>query len=413
MNAIMIVADGMADRPHPKLKGLTPLEVAETPNMDRVAIEGVCGIHDPISPGVPPGSDVANLALLGYEALEVYSGRGAFEALGAGIELNPGDVAFRCNFATVNENLVVLDRRAGRISTKEAEKLAEALKNLKLESYPEVEVEFVNTVEHRAVLVLRGEKLSNKISDTDPGKTGLKVMECKPLENSFEAKRTAEIVNVIMRKFYNILKEHPVNLERKKAGFPIANIVLLRGAGIRPEIETLKEKYGIKAVAVCAVPLVKGVCIAVGMKTLEVPGATGGYDTNLRAKAEAALKALEESDFVYLHVKATDLASHDKNPEKKIEVIERVDEMLGLILDRINLDKTYLVLTADHTTASITGEHEGDPVPVVITGLGVRKDDVRKFTERECAKGGIGRIRAKHIMPTVMNLIGKMKKLGA
>jgi 2,3-bisphosphoglycerate-independent phosphoglycerate mutase len=412
MKAILFIGDGMADRPVKELGGKTPLEAAHKPSLNEVAKSGICGIMDPIAPGTPPGSDTATLALLGYDALKVYSGRGAFEVLGSGIEVLPGDVCFRCNFATVNEELVVLDRRAGRISNEDASKLAERVRKIKLKS-SNVNFLFKNTIQHRAVLVLRGAKLSTAISDADPGKVGEKVLTVKPLDESPEAKRTAEIVNELTNEFYKVLKDHEVNMERVKRGLPMANIVLCRGAGTIPKIQPLTDKYHAKAACISAAPLIKGVCKVAGMDLIEVEGATGTPQTNYLGKAKAAVQALTHYDFVLLHVKAPDAASHDKNFKQKVEVIEKIDGMFEYLLKNVDRDSTYLAVTADHTTPVMTGNHEADPVPVAITGPGVRFDDVEEFGERACVKGGLNRIRGMDLMPILMSFLGKTKKFGA
>jgi 2,3-bisphosphoglycerate-independent phosphoglycerate mutase len=412
MKALLVIGDGMADRPLKELGGKTPLEVVEKPSLDWIAKDGICGILDPISPGVPPGSDAATLALLGYDALKSYMGRGALEALGSGVEILPGDVAFRCNFATVDQNLTVLDRRAGRIETEEASKFAETLQNVKLNGDLS-EILFKNTVQHRAVLRIRGQGLSQMVSDSDPKKIGKPVLKVRPLENTAEATKTAKILNGLTTQFHEILKNHPVNKERVKKGLPPANIVLFRGAGTLPEVKPLPDQYGIKVAAVTAMPLIKGVCKVAGIKLMDVKGATGTYDTDIIAKAKAATEALESNDLVIVHVKATDIASHDGNIQQKIKMITKIDEMVNHIVTNIDIDETFIAITADHTTSSTTKEHEGDPVPIVIHGPNVRTDDVKEFSERACAKGGLCRIRGKDLMPIIMNLLGKAKKFGA
>jgi len=403
----------MADRPIKELDSKTPLEAARKPSLNQIAKTGVCGIMDPISPGLPPGSDTATLALLGYDALKVYSGRGGLEAIGSGVKILLGDVAFRCNFATVDENLVVLDRRAGRIVNEDASKLAGSLQKIKLGKPLDVEFLFENTIQHRAVLIIRKHGLSTAVSDSDPGKVGEKVLNVQPVDESSEAELTAEIVNKLMREFHKILKEHPVNKERGERGVPPANMILCRGAGTVPNIAPLSQIYGIRAVCIGATPLVRGVCKAAGMKLTDVEGATGTPQTDFMAKAKATIREIKTNEFVLLHVKATDVASHDRNIEQKIELIEKIDRMLGYVLSNIDLDATYLAVTADHTTSSITRDHEGDPVPIVITGPYVRRDDVEEFDERSCAKGGLNRIRGVDLMPILMNLIGKTEKFGA
>jgi 2,3-bisphosphoglycerate-independent phosphoglycerate mutase len=413
LKIVLVIADGMADRPIDELGWKTPLEAARRPSMNQIAKTGICGIIDPLSPGTPPGSDAAMLALLGYDALEIYSGRGALESLGSGVRVLPGDVAFRCNFATVDKNLIVRDRRAGRIVNEDAAKLASSLQRVRLERSSEARFLFKSTIQHRAVLVIRGPRLSTAVSDSDPGEVGKKTLEMKPLDNSNEARLTAKIANKLAREFRNVLKNHPLNKERAERGLPAANMVLFRGAGTLPSVSPLPRMYGIRPACVAAAPLVKGVCKIAGMRSIDVKGATGTPQTDYTAKARAVVEALKSHDFVLLHVKAADVVSHDGKPRQKVEVIEKIDGMLGHLSSNVDLGSTYLALTADHTTSTITGNHEGDPVPIAITGPYVRRDDVEEFGERSCAMGGLGRLRGLHLMPILMNLLGKVKKFGA
>jgi len=413
LKAILVIADGMADRPVRELDWRTPLETARKPFMDQIAKTGISGILDPISPGIPPGSDTATFALLGYDALRVYSGRGALEALGSGTEILPCDVAFRCNFATVDDNLVVLDRRAGRISNEDATELAKSISRIQIKRALGFDFIFKNTIQHRGVLCIRGSKLSALVSDSDPGRVGKKVLAVKSLDNKHESKRTAEIVNKLLLEFHKVLKDAPVNKKRIKRGLLPANMILCRGAGTIPKIRPLSQIYQIKAACVGATPLVKGVCKVAGMDLIEVKGATGTPQTDYVAKVKAVIRALGSYDFVLLHIKATDVASHDRNPKQKVEIIEKIDSALGYLLSKIDQDKSYLAVTADHTTSLATGNHEGDPVPIVITGPFVRRDGVEKFDERSCAKGGLNRIKGSDLMPILMNLLGRTTMLGA
>jgi 2,3-bisphosphoglycerate-independent phosphoglycerate mutase len=403
MKAILIICDGMADRPVKSLGYKTPLEVAKKPNMDRIASEGICGMMYAIAPGIPPGSDTAHLAILGYDPYQVYTGRGPFEAAGAGLELQPGDIAFRANYASVNENLVVTDRRAGRIQT--PSELEEAVKQIKLP----VKFLFKNTTGHRAVLVLRGRGLSAAVGDTDPHEVGKKVLKAEALDRTAAARRTARIVNLFTKKVYQVLHHHPLNQQRRKEGLPPANMVLLRGAGVVPHLEPLEKRLGIKAACVAATALIKGVCKLAGMEVVEVEGATGNVNTNLRGKIEATVKALETNDLVLLHIKAFDELGHDGKTEEKVKFIETVDAHLEKLWDKAD----FLVLTSDHTTPVEFKEHAGDPVPVALVGPGVRKDDVKSFDERSCARGGLGYIRGPELLPILANLMGKMHKFGA
>ncbi len=412
MKAVLVVCDGLGDRPTKALAGLTPLQAAKAETFDRIASEGECGIMDVIAPGQPPGSDTAHLALFGYDPFECYPGRGAFEALGVGVDLQPGDVAFRCNFATMNDDGIVVDRRAGRISSDEARKLAEALREIRIESVSGVQPIFHHSSEHRGVLVLRGERLSRHVSDVDLHKTGIKPPVPKPLDSSPEAERTAKALQEFLEKAEKILKEHPINKARVEKGLKPANILLPRGAGILPSIEPITKIWGVKGAAIAGGGLYKGVAKAVGFDLINVPGANGTVNTNLKGKIEAALKALKEYDLIFLHVKATDNVSHDKNPRKKVEIIEWISRELTPLVDKVQAEGYYLALTGDHTTPSEIGEHKGDPVPLAIMGPDVRRDDVKRFDEISCAKGALCRIRGKDLMRILMNYLERVPLFG-
>jgi len=412
MKAVLVVCDGLGDRPTKALAGLTPLQAAKAETFDRIASEGECGIMDVITPGQPPGSDTAHLALFGYDPFECYPGRGAFEALGVGVDLQPGDVAFRCNFATTDDDGIVVDRRAGRIGSDEARKLAEALREIRIESVSGVQPIFHHSSEHRGVLVLRGERLSRHVSDVDLHKTGIKPPVPKPLDSSPEAERTAKALQEFLEKAEKILKEHPINKARVEKGLKPANILLPRGAGTLPSIEPITKIWGVKGAAIAGGGLYKGVAKAVGFDLINVPGANGTVNTNLRGKIEAALKALKEYDLIFLHVKATDNVSHDKNPRKKAEIIEWISRELTPLVDKVQAEGYYLALTGDHTTPSEIGEHKGDPVPLAIMGPDVRRDDVKRFDEISCAKGALCRIRGKDLMRILMNYLGRVPLFG-
>ncbi len=403
MKAVLIICDGMADRPVPALGNLTPLEAAEKPTMDLIAREGICGLMYALDPGIPPGSDTAHLALLGYDPYQVYTGRGPFEAAGAGLELRPGDVAFRANYATLDKGGLIIDRRAGRVPP--TQRIEDAVRKIKLP----VKFLFKNTVGHRAAFVLRGRGLSAAVSDTDPHETGKPVQPCKPLNQTAAARKTAKIVNMFTQKVRKTLANHPENLERASKGIPPANILLLRGAGVVPYLEPIQQKYGISGACVAAAALVKGVCKLAGMEVIEVEGATGNVRTNLKGKIFATIDALQRHDLVLLHIKAFDELSHDRKAQEKKNFIEQVDKHLAELLDKAD----FLVLAIDHTTPIELGEHSGDAVPVAICGPGVRKDDIQRFDERSCAKGGLGVIRGRDLLPLLLNLMGKLKKFGA
>ena len=412
VKALLIVLDGAGDRALKELRGKTPLEVARKPNIDSLASKGVTGLMYAIAPGIRPGSDTAHLAIFGYDPYKTYSGRGAFEALGAGLELKEGDVAFRTNMATIDDDWRVLDRRAGRY-IEGAEGLERALNEIEIASHPEVKVIYKHTVEHRGVLILRGPSLSNKVSDVDPHKVGAKVLKAKPLDNTPEAKITAEVLNEFTRKSHEVLAEHPINKERVKKGLPPANVVLARGAGKLPHIISFKEKYHMKAAAIAGIALIKGIARAVGMDVLEVKGATGGLNTDVKAKFSKALEALRgDYDFVFLHIKGTDAASHDGDVRAKIGMIERVDEVLGWFLSGVDLPDLIIAITSDHATPITVKDHTGDAVPLLIAWDEIVSDDVNSFDERACMKGGLGVLTGKDLMNVIANFMGKLEKFG-
>ncbi len=400
MKTILLIMDGLGDRPIKELNGKTPLEAARTPNMDKIVSEGICGLMDTLGVGLRPGSDTAHLTIFGYPIEKYYPGRGPFEAAGVGMELKEGDVAFRANFGTV-KNGVIIDRRAGRIqNTKE---LTKAL-NMKIRN---VQIIIKSGTAHRAAVVLRGKNLSDKITNSDPHEPNLPPLKIKPIDKSKEAKFTADVLNEFLKKAEKILREHPLNKKRAEEGRLPANILLLRGAGQMRRIPKFNERYGMKAACVAGAGLYKGVAKLVGMEVLNVKGATGKKDTDIKAKFEAALKV--SADFVFVHIKATDNFSHDGNYKGKKEFIEKVDKYVRML----NRRDILLIITGDHSTPCALKDHSGDPVPIVMEGIGVRTDDVKKFGERYCQKGGLHRIKGLSIMSEVMNLTGRAKLIGA
>jgi 2,3-bisphosphoglycerate-independent phosphoglycerate mutase len=398
MKALVVVCDGLADRPVKALGGKTPLEAADTPNLDALATRGITGIVDPVAPGIRAGSDTSHLAILGYDPYEVYTGRGPFEAAGMGIELREGDVAFRCNFATVDENLVVRDRRAGRIEDTSA--LIDALRNIRL---PGVEIKLASLA-YRCALVFRGEGLSYRVSDTDPHATEVKVHPAQPLDDSAEARRTAQLLEEFSKRAHEILEKHEVNARRREEGLPPANYLLARGAGVVPKLESFSQRYRLSGACIATTAIIKGIARLAGMKVIEA-------EKDYIARAKQALLALEEVDFLLMNIKEADEAGHDHSPEKKVKVIEAIDAMVGEFLDFSQ--ENYIVVMSDHTTPCSVGDHTGDTVPILIAGPEVRTDEVAAFSERACAKGGLNRIRGMDLMPILLDLLNKSEKFGA
>jgi len=403
-----MIIDGMADRPLEELGNKTPLEAAETPNMDRMAQLGINGIMDSIKPGIRPGSDTAHLSILGYDPYKVYTGRGPFEAAGVGVNVLPGDIAFRCNFSTANEEGIITDRRAGRIREGTAD-LADTLNSMELEE--DVEVIFKESTGHRAVLVLRGEGLSDQVSDADPKHDGKKVKEVVGLDGSNEANKTATILNKVIQESYDLLKDHPVNIKRIETGENPANIILPRGAGAVPEAEPFNEKYGLKSACIAETGLIQGIANIVGMDIIEVEGATGGVDTNLDNIADSIMEnATLDYDFILINIDGADEAGHDGNLNEKVQFLEKVDTVVGQVME---VEDLYFILTADHSTPISVMDHTGDPVPFIIKGPDVRVDQVDEFNERAATQGGMCRIRGSDIMNILMDLMNRSSKFGA
>ncbi len=403
---LLIVCDGLGDRPAKELGGKTPLQAARKENLDWFASHGACGLMDLISPGIRPGSDTAHLALFGYDPHKVYTGRGPFEAAGVGMEMKAGDVALRCNFGTVGEDGTLLDRRAGRIKEGTRE-IAESLDGMVIN---DIEVHFKEGTEHRAALLLRGDGLDSRITDGDPHEVGVPVRAVKA--TSPEAELTAKVVNEFTLRARKGLAGHPVNVDREKRGLPVANVILPRGAGRFPDIPLVGDRWGLRFAAIAGVALIKGICRSVGMDLLEVEGATGGLDTDIEAKIDAGIKALDHYHAVVVNIKATDIAGHDRKPKLKADLIERIDESLGVLKDGFRQEWTF-GLTADHSTPCETGDHSADPVPLLVYGENVRRDNVTAFDESSVGHGGLGRLRGVDVLPLLLDLANRSEKFGA
>ncbi len=395
MKAILLIIDGLGDLPTPK----TPLQAAKTPNLDELAKKGMTGLLSPIAKYIVPGSDTSHLQLLGYDPAFFYRGRGPFEALGLGIDLHEGDIAFRANFATVKGGSVV-DRRAGRIETEVSSKLSTRL-SMKIE---DVEVIFKNSVEHRGALVLRGPGLSSSVSETDPHAKE-PVFTCQPLDDSQEAAKTARIVN----RFTKLAMEKLANAEENKKRKLPANAVLLRGAGHYEPAPSFYERFAMHGICVAGGALYKGVAAYMKMDIALVPGATGDKRTDLTAKAKAVAQALSNDyDFAFMHVKGCDSAGHDGDFKTKVAMLEKLDKAIPI------LEKTgaAIIVTGDHSTPVSLKKHTGHEVPILVY-RGERNDPVKKFDEISCMAGGLGHIKGRDIIPLILNITGRAKKYGS
>jgi 2,3-bisphosphoglycerate-independent phosphoglycerate mutase len=404
--AIVLIFDGLGDRPIESFDGLTPLEHANTPNFDKLARMSECGLMHTLGRGLRPGSDTSHLAIFGYNPAEYYPGRGPIEVAGIGLELQDGDVAFRGNLGTVDDNMVIKDRRAGRIRV--VEPLTKALDGLEIDG---VRLIVKPGTAHRAGVVMRGKGLSSAVTDADPHEIGQAVHTVEPTDDSAEAKRTAKLLNKFIAKTHKVLKEHKFNKERQNSGELPANCLLVRGAGQYRSFPSFKHRYGFTACCIAGGGLYKGIGAFLGMEIIEVPGATALPDSNVEAKFKTALKQLDLHDFVFIHVKAADSLGEDGNFEEKKEFIEKSDKAMG-IFDNLPKD-TLLVVTADHSTPCELKQHSADAVPVMFYGAGVRTDETTSFGERACAKGGMGHIEGKDIMPQIQNLMGRLHLIGA
>lgn len=410
MTGVLVILDGLGGRPT-DLGGATCLERATVPVMDSLAARGALGLMDPVGPGIRPGSDTSHLSIFGYDPFRVYTGRGAFEALGIGMDVQGGDVCFRANFATVEERggeLVVVDRRAGRLSTGKALEAAIAAIDLQGLGF---EVLFRTSTEHRGALVLRGKGASPAVSDTDPRKEGRAVERCRALEPA--AQPTADAVNLFTRRAYEVLHDHPFNQERVRRGEKPANAILLRGAAVLPQLRPVTIEYGIRGLCVAGGALYRGVAKLAGLTVLDVPGVTGDLGTDLGAKARAAVGAVGKAELVFVHIKGTDNAAHDGDAEAKRAFIERVDrEFFAPLVEGLDLDGVHLCVSGDHTTPPAVKEHTADPVPALFAGPAVRPDSCRRFGEREAARGGLGRFSGR-LVPQLLGYCDLGPKFGS
>ena len=382
MKYIIIVPDGAADYPCEELDGKTPLEVAETPNMDRLAKEGIIGRVKTIPKDFPASSDVANLSLLGYNPQKYYTGRGPLEAANMGIELGAKDIAFRCNLITeVDGNLA--DYSAGHITNREAHILIEAL-NKKLSTD---RISFFPGISYRHLMVFKGGyDLDLQAVKTYPPHDIMGAAINKHMPSG----KGSEVLNELIKRSSSILSSHEINTVRIDLGENPANLIWLWGQGIKPQMPKFTEKYGKTGAVISAVDLIKGIGKLVGFKIIEVEGATGFYDTNYEGKAKAALKALDEVDLVYVHIEATDEAGHNQDLRMKITCTERIDRfVVGTILKQRSLEDTRILVVPDHFTPLAKRTHTPEPVPFVIAGAGIPKSITAKFSEEEAQRSSL------------------------
>lgn len=379
MKYVVLVPDGAADRPVGIHGGMTPLQAAHVPNMDFLAANGVCGTAVTVPEGMPPGSDVANFSLMGYDPRRYYCGRGPLEAASMGVRLGPDEVAFRCNLVTEEDGRLV-DYSAGHITTPEAERLIRFLE----EKLGDQFTRFRPGVGYRHLLVLRGTRYLEDRCVPPHDVVGQRVEDILPEGPGSDRLRA------LIRVSHRLLSSHEVNERRRRNGLKPANMIWPWGQGVPPELPTFRKRYGLTGAVISAVDLLKGLGIYAGLEVVNVPGATGYYDTDYQAKARYALQWLRSVDLVYIHVEAPDEAGHEGNWEAKVEALEKFDRFIvGPLLDEsVRLREDFRILLApDHPTPLEVGTHVAEPVPFVLFSSALRPDRVRVFDEQAVRTG--------------------------
>ncbi len=382
---VMLVVDGLGGMPHPDT-GLSELETAALPNLDRLARQSSGGMTIPVLPGVAPGSGPGHLALFGYNPLNYFIGRGVLEALGIDAPLGDGDVAARGNFCTIDSSGLLTDRRAGRIPSEESFPLVEILDTIEV---PGVQLSVLPVKDYRFVLLMKGAGLSDGVSETDPQRIGVEPLEVEALDANGEA--TASAANAFIQQ-----------AREKLAGQSRANMALLRGFSQLPSFPSMGESYRLNPAAVAAYPMYRGLARVVGMKVIQ----TGqSFEDELDALGER----YENHDFFYLHYKPADAAGEDGSFEAKVKTLEDLDACIPRILD---LNPDVLVVAGDHSTPAVLAAHSWHPVPVLIHSKDTLGDGVEAFNERACARGSLGTFQAEYLMLQTLSHAGKLAKYG-
>jgi 2,3-bisphosphoglycerate-independent phosphoglycerate mutase len=399
MKYLLIVGDGMADYPVPELGNRTPLQVAYKPNMDRIAASGRSGLIKNVPDQCTPGSDVAICSVLGYDPKKYCPGRGPLEAPAKGIKLGRNDAAYRCNLITEKDGAIA-DYSAGHITTKEAAQLIAAVK----EAYDKLgKVEFYAGLDYRHFLIMRDFSYPELIECTPPHDAiGIKVAEILPKATGPKAEKDARMLREMIEGSRKILRAHPVNVAREKAGKNPGNLIWLWGGGKKPVMPTLKEKYGVKSAAISAVDLIKGIGTYAGMEIITVEGATGMWDTNYEGKADAALKALKTNDLVFVHVEAPDEAGHVGDAKLKVKTIEDLDKrLLGRLMSGVG-EPYAIAILPDHPTPIKTRTHSREPVPFAIASPNQKPDGVKAFDEVSAKKGAYGTVENDYLIALLL-----------
>ena len=398
MKYIIILGDGMADEPLESLGGRTPLECAATPVLDELASKGELGLVKTVPDSMKPGSDVANLAVLGYDPEKNYSGRSPLEALSVGVKMEPEDVIFRCNIVTLTEQepyteKTILDHSAGEISTEEAVVLMDAIR----EHFNNDGFQFYTGTSYRHITVWKqGQVLKLEQPHDHLGEV---IGPYLPKEEAFRR---------MMEESFAILNQHPINLKRAAEGKNKANSLWFWGAGTKPSLPDFAEKNGVKGAMISAVDLLKGIAVGSGMKVIEVPGANGSLHTNYEGKALAAVKAvLEEGcDFAYVHVEAPDEMGHQGSVENKIKAIEYLDSrVVAVIKEKMDASKEAyrLLIMPDHPTPIRCRTHTSDPVPYILYDSTAEQKKLVHYTEKDAAQSGVIEPQGYRLMDRLLN----------
>jgi 2,3-bisphosphoglycerate-independent phosphoglycerate mutase len=414
---LYVCLDGLGDDPVPELGDRTPLEAADTPNLDRLAAQGATGMVVTVGPGIAPESDIAVFAILGYDPTEEHPGRGVVEAVGVGMDFRDGDLAYRVNFATA-EWPTILDRRVGRdLSSDEAHALAaEVNEQLRI---PGATFHLEATVEHRGALVIRAEDgaLSANVTNTDPayrkeGSLGValetfepEVATCEPLDGSDGARRAAELTNAFVEGSAKVLDASDVNRRRWAEGKLPGNVILTRDGGDHvPKLQPIRDRFGPEWGCFVEMPVERGIATLLGMAPVDAPRLAAEED--YARWAELAAEALEGFDALYVHIKGPDVPAHDGRAEDKRDVISLIDRaFFGEVLPGIDLRRTVIAVTADHSTSCVRKAHTAEPVPLLVSGADVRADGTASFGERACAAGSLGALRGVEIVPRLVSLL--------
>ena len=395
MKRIIILGDGMADHAIERLGGKTPLQYADKPMMDMLAREGRCGRLVTVPEGFPPGSEVANTAILGYDLNKVYEGRGPLEAASIGYEMEPDDLALRCNLITI-EDRKIITHNGGNLQTEDARVLIDYLN----ENLGNDRVKFVCGIQYRHLLIIKdGSKDINCAPPHDhPGEEWNKLLVTGE-------EKTAKLINDLIVRSQELLSKHPYNIEKAKRGERQANSIWPWSGGYRPKMETISALFPqVKSgTVISAVDLIKGIGHYAGLKIVDVPGATGLADTNYEGKAQAAIEALKTDDFVFVHVEATDEAGHDGDLDLKLKAINYLDQrLIRPIYEAVKDKDVCIAVLPDHPTPVEMRIHVNEPVPFLIWHKGIEADDVTTYDEVACVRGGYGLLKLQEFINTLM-----------